>query len=218
MKMLNIRVCVPYYPAMTDYPAKAGLEELRQCNNINFEVVERPGTYIWEIRNSLINDERSHLIHQKPLPRDYFLDIDTDIYFTLGDIMLMIERDKDCITLPYLVHGSNCTYQCGWWGSKPGLIGGKFTTREKGCKIINWSGNGMRLTKAHVYADMEYPWYYHPMIESGACRKEAGEDIGFSMNIAKAGYEVWCDFYNPVKHKQRNQNGIKPEIESTVEL
>lgn len=202
---MKIRVCIPFYK---EYEAcKKGIAELMCCKEHEFIIEPRQGTYIWELRNSLINDELSFEKYQDPLDGfDAFLDIDSDIDFTLEQVLSMINRKKDIVSLPYLTHKVNDEYQCGEFREINGAISKRYTTSETGFKKIGWSGNGMRLTMAHVFSKTEYPWYRHPMIVVGNTQKEAGEDVGFSMGVRKAGFDIWCDFDNPVKHKLRTQS------------
>ncbi len=179
---------------------------MKECKEHKFEVKLLQGTYIWELRNSLINDDRSYQLKQNVSDiADAFLDLDSDMSPTLDDILSMIEKKKDVICLPYLIHRSPNVYQCGTFKEGiPGFVEKRFDSSETGLKKIPWSGNGCRLTMAHVYNAMEYPWYRHPMVKVNGSQKEAGEDIGFSMGVTKSGYDIWCDFDRPVKHRSRS--------------
>ena len=205
-----IKVCLPFYSEFER--AKPGLAELNACTEHEFIICPAQGTYIFELRNRFINDGKSQNKKQKLIEGfDAFLDIDSDISFTLDQVLSMIARKKDIVHLPYLIHRSDEIFQCGTF-REPGIINAKYSTADKGFKKVDWAGNGMRLTMAHVYEAMEYPWYRHPMIITGESQREAGEDIGFCMGATKAGFDLWCDFDNPVGHKSRNQSQFNWEI------
>lgn len=210
---MRIRVGIPFYAEFE--ACKPGLAELRDCREHEFDVQPRQGTYIGKTRNSFINDLKSTKAWQKPLPYDAFLDIDSDISFTLDDVLVMIAHNKDCISLPYLRQGGHDEYECGLWKDIPGSLGGYFTPKTKGLRKVDWSGGGMRLTKAHVYEVMAYPWYFHPMIIKGDRQEEGSEDIGFCMNVAKAGFDIWMDFDRPVGHKLRTPQQFNWSIPMT---
>lgn len=204
---MRIRVCIPFYAEFET--AKPGLEELATCTEHEFVIEERQGVRIAKLRNHLINDGKSSKKWQKPLDFDAFLDWDSDIDATLNDVLMMIKHDKDIVTLPYLRHTNHDEYECGWFKKdKPGIISKRANNLQKGFLKMPWTGGGMRLTKAHVYEKMEYPWYRNSLVIDGELQEETGEDIGFCLGATKAGFDIWCDFDNPVGHTKRDMNSF----------
>ena len=169
---MRIRVCIPFYKDFES--TKSGLVELENCKEHEFVIEPRPGTYTHSTRNSLINDKRSQEICQEPVEGfDAFLDIDSDIHFTLKDVLTLIEHDKDIVGFPYLKQGTTDTYECGVFGDIIGSIERRFDTTEKGLNPVGYLGNGFRLTKREVFSKSEYPWAY-----SVSTSKVTGSKIG----------------------------------------
>jgi len=208
---MRIRVCIAFY---SEFEAcKPGLRDLAQCKDHEFVIEPRQGTYIGATRNSLINDLKSSEIYQSPVEGfEAFLDIDSDIAFTLENVLQLIGHDKNIVCSPYLKHHSNTLYQVGSFDSTDGNIASRYDVGESGLKPVDWSGNGFRLTKRAVYEKMAFPWYRHQMVKVGEKQKEAGEDVGFCMNARAAGFEIWCDFDNQVQHRQRTEKSFNWEL------
>jgi len=216
---MKIRVCIPFYSEFET--TKLGLQELVNCKEHDFVIEPRQGVYIGNTRNHLINNGVSEEKYQKPVDGfDAFLTIDSDIGFTLDNILKLINHNVDIVGSPYLIHGSDTIYECGRFSEIMGNIDRKCNISEKGLQPVHWMGSGMMLIKRNVFEKIEYPWYRHFMIQAGNRQKEAGEDISFCMGASNAGFKIWCDFDNPVNHKKRNQDSfdwnihnIKKEIQ-----
>jgi len=191
-----------------EYEAVKGcFKELQEYKEIDFIIEPRQGSVIRQLRNSFINDQKSCKRYQEPIEGiDAYLMIDSDINITLKDILLMISHDKYIVTLPYLSHESDETYQTGVFSRVEGNIGGRFNTRKKGLHKVDWCGAGAMLIDARVFKKTEYPWFRHSMLQVDDLQEETGEDVGFCINARKSGFDIWCDFDNPVKHLPRNKN------------
>lgn len=202
---MRIRVCIPFY---AEYEAtKSGIAELEACAEHEFVVEERRGTYIGKTRNHLVNEGRSSEKWQSPLEGfDAFLTIDSDISFTLADVLKLISHDKDIVCAPYLVHNSADTYECGFFNETAGSIKLRANTTWNGLRFIEWAGSGFMLIKRHVFNEMEYPWYRHAMVRDGELQEESGEDIGFCMGAHIAGYKIYCDFDIAITHHNQTFN------------
>lgn len=211
---MRIRVCTPFYSEFEF--AKPGMLELQNCKEHEFIIEPRQGSTIAKTRNHLINDGKSSLIHQNPLAGfDYFLTVDSDIGFTLSDVLSMLERNVQITCLPYLVHEQN-VYDCGIFSDFLGEIGGKYSNQTKGFKRIQWAGSGMMLVRADVYSMIEYPWYRHRMVVRGNYQEQTGEDIGFCVGACLAGIKIYCDFDRPVKHKERKKDSFDWTLEQNI--
>lgn len=199
---MRIRVCLPFYSEFEF--ARPGLIELKNSKEHEFVIEPRQGTYIWKIRNSLINDGQSCKIYQKPLNYDAFLLHDSDVLCTEKQVLEMIESKKDIVSLPYESQGHRGYFECGEFGQVSGNIRTRYPVEQKGFQKVGWAGAGMILILKHVFEKIQFPWFWHPMVTIKDCQDQAGEDIGFSMGANKAGFDIFCNFNNPVKHNLRN--------------
>lgn len=204
-KKLKIKVCIPFH---TEFKfCKPGLRELRDCKDIQFDIVARPTSVIAAGRNNLINDSRSCLLYQ-PLCSgyDYYLMCDSDIRFTLNDIRKLISNKKPVCFVPYKIHDKPHLYDCGIFHPKVhGFIIGRYKVETTGLKQVDWSAAGLSLIEAQVYENTEFPWYRQPVIRYLKSGNISSESIGFCMNLTAHGHEIWCDFDIHVEHKQRTQ-------------
>jgi hypothetical protein len=198
---MRIKVCISYY---LEYNAcKEGLEELDACKEHIFVLSPLRGSVLALQRNTLISGCRSSKRSQRAENGyDGFLTIDSDIEFTLEDVLSMIKANKPIVALPYETKSKSGVYQVGKWGRVKGDIGYKYGTSERGFKQVDWIGAGMHYAQAEVYANTEYPWYRHALVQIDDLQSETGEDIGFCINIQKSDYAIWCNFDNPVKHNK----------------
>ena len=203
--MYKIKVCLPFYK---DYEtAWSGLNELEACTEHEFVIREIHGTDIGRTRNALPNDGISQEKHQKIQGGfTHILDVDSDIGFTLDDVLVMLKHDKDIVGLPYLRQAdkTNTEYECHRFTK--GLVGNidsYYTIHDKGLQEVPSQGNGMRLSKVHVYEKMEYPWYRQRLISNGTIQDLCAVDIGFSLGARFVGFKQYCDFDRAVYHKKR---------------
>ena len=198
---MRIKVCISYY---LEYNAcKAGLAELDACKEHIFVLSPLRGSVLALQRNTLISGCNSSKRYQKP-ENGYegFLTIDSDIEFTLEDVLSMIKANKPIVALPYETKSKSGVYQVGKWGRVKGDIGYKYGTAERGFKQVDWIGAGMHYVQAEVYATTEYPWYRHTLVGTEDLQSETGEDIGFCLNLQEHSYTIWCTFDNPVQHNK----------------
>jgi glycosyltransferase involved in cell wall biosynthesis len=67
--------------------------------------------------------------------------------------------------------------------------------------------------KKEVFEKSPYPWYRHIPIEfeedGVECADEMWEDVGFCMNVKEHGFDIWCDFDNPVEHIDQKQIALR---------
>ena len=150
---MRIRVCIPFY---SDFElVKPFLRELKKCKEHEFVMEPRQGGIVSELMNSFINDNLCFDKKQSAIKGfDYFLNIDSDIEFTVDQVLRMIDYDKDIVVLPYKTHRNENLYQCGRlvYNIFGRVLGGlNYGVNETGFKKIGWSGNGMKLTKDHIY-------------------------------------------------------------------
>lgn len=181
------------------------LDELRCCKEHQFTLKVCQGADITALRNFIINDGKSQEKIQDPLPNfDFGLILDSDNYGTLEDILSMIEMDKDIACLPSLEHKSDTKYICGMFGKVPGNKGLTFDTKKKGKYKIDWTSMGGVLFKTNILPKIEYPWFRKTMITIGTKQSQTSEGIGFCLNAKNHGFDIWCNFDNPLGHKKRS--------------
>jgi len=216
---MKIRVCIPFY---SEFEAtKNGLLALKEFGGIEFDIVARQGSSIGYTRNSLINDLASIKICQTPAKGyDYFLMVDSDISFTLDDVLRLISHEKSICCAPYTMHSNPKLYSVGYFKTgKPGFIDTMASVSVTGFHRVDWSGAGFMLIKREVFSKMRYPWYRHNMVKiSETEQDETGEDIGFCMGARNAGIDIWCDFDIKIKHTDRNKKSFDWKIEMEKEL
>jgi len=203
---MRIRVCIPYYAEFE--AVKPGLEELLECREHQFVIIPRMGTYVGEVRNSLINDGVSRMMFQKPVQGfDAFLFIDSDISFTLNDVLSLIKHDKPIVFGSYPRSWDESVLECGWFDEKTGFIGGRYGIDKEGFQKVGWAGAGFCLVKSSVFEKLTYPWYRHILKQyddgKDIFQEEAWEDIGFCIHAVESGYEIWCDFNTRAGHTPR---------------
>jgi len=234
---MNVRICTPFYAVKdlfvlddtlcniindNDLTHKidpnTGLVDWFEAEGIHFDFEPRHSTRIKDARNSLISDVTDSSIDQKPLDYDLFWMLDTDIVFTLQNIMANINVDVDFIGSPYCTHSDPAISNVCELDEK-GAIKYRYPMdfNHGGPKLVGGLPGGFMFVKREVFEKTPYPWFREPMVEWDNCRQETGEDIGFCMAAHKAGFDVLCNFGNPVKHTQRNINFIKEnKVEDTI--
>lgn len=198
-----IKVCIPYY---AEYEAcKAGLRELQECKAHTFILSPVKGSVVAFVRNHLVNEGVSTKRSQRLVQAcDGYLFIDSDIGFTLDDVLTLIEAKKPITALPYETYNDSGVYQVGEWEHVAGNIKYKYPVETEGWKRVAWVGGGMHLVMKHVYEKMEYPWYRHSLVQLGDNQEQTSEDLGFCIEAKKAGFNIWCNFDKPVKHTKTN--------------
>lgn len=207
---MKIKVCLPFY---SEYEtAKSGLSELSQCPDHEFVIKLAQGTYVGAARNFLINNGKSRRQFQELEDYDAYLTIDSDIRFTLEDILTLINHDKDIVALPYQYHLRPEYYVAGYYDAiKHQII--DLPSAMRGFQKVNYVGAGCVLIKKEVFEKTPYPWYRHIPIEfeedGVKCADEMWEDVGFCMNVKEHGFAIWCDLDNPVEHIDQKQIALR---------
>ena len=210
---MKIRVCIPFYSEFES--TKPGLLELKACQEHEFYIEPRQGTYPkGAVRNHLTTDagiaqKRNNLVDDGVpgvLDFDAFLFVDSDISFTLSDVLKLIEWDKDIVGSPYRSQGDP-GYEVGLW-STPGRIKSRYPKDMSGIKEVDWIGAGFLLVKREVFEKLQYPWFRHTLVDMDGYQEEVGEDLSFCLLAQSAGFKVYCNFETPVQHRIRNHSDI----------
>lgn len=209
---MNIQLGIPFYSDFED--AKSGLRELMyegiqiaewtyKYKSHVFTIEPRQGNHPkGELSNSLVYIAicRNNLVRPSDNISNFslFVFIDSDICWTLADLMKLISHNKPVVCAPFLDR-SAVHYQQGIW-EYPGIIDYYFTEEEKGFKSIDATGFGMVSVQREVFVKLEYPWFRHTMIEKDGHKEEVGEDWGFCMLCTEAKIPIYCDFNIKIKH------------------
>lgn len=197
---MKLKIVVPFY---SEFEAvKPGLRSL-MASGILFDVQPVQGPYVHANRNLGINEGFSLSTFQKPLQGySHALFIDSDISFTPEHVRAALSHGAPVVTLPYLRHENDSTYQVGELG--PNLrIEKRYTTLEKGQRLVTFTGGGFLLVQASLFQDITYPWFHHQLVVDGDESYSVGEDVVFSAKLNQAGIPIVCDFDHPVKHRLR---------------
>ncbi len=198
-----IKICIPYYSEYEE--TQSGIREL-EAAGFPFRVSYAQSALVAESRNAMVNNQRSQAIFQDVgTEYSHYLFIDSDIRFTLGDVLSSITHDQNILVLPYLRHGRPDQYVAGTLQDQ-GIIGARYSPKVKGLRSIDWSGAGFLLVKAHVFNRMRYPWFRFGQWEKDGRAGNVSEDIGFCMGAKAAGFKIWCDFDRPVYHLHVTQD------------
>lgn len=214
---LNVRVCIPFYQEFE--ACKPGLRELSECREARFDIAPRQGTLVHEVRNHLLNDGCSQKKRQTPVEGyDYFLMVDSDMGFGAEDVLRLLRHRKPVIAAPVMGHSSTAVYQCGSFDpGLPGNIGVKSPVTERGVKRVDWTGAAFLLISREALERMEYPWFRLPMISKGDSQTQAGEDVGFCLEAAKVGIELFVDFDVRVHHHRRHGKSFNWDINTSLQ-
>lgn len=221
--MITVRLCVPFYSEfdwvlesiekniIPKYNLKheynsANVLDWFEYENYRFYFEPRHSTRIKDGRNCLVSDVINGRMDQQPLPFDFFFYIDSDIRFTLNNLMGLLKHDKQVIGSPYLMHNSKITYNICDLGPNGGIVK-RYNIYTKGLKQVHAVAGGFTCIKRDVFLKLKYPWFREPMVTwgNGQYGQETGEDVGFCVYCKEKGIPVFCDFDNQVEHRQRKQ-------------
>ncbi len=214
--MLKIRICTPFYSEFED--VKSGVRECLEYDKIKFVFEPRQsGPLIYKVRNSFLNDNRSQLKKQIPLEDfSHFLFVDSDITFNLENVLNLLKFKLPITCCPYLTHNDDGKYHTGMFQeNNPGIIKYNFTKYQKGREQVDYSGTGFMLIERNVLEYMEYPWFEPLKIDLGDKADIIGEDVAFCMKANQIGWDIYCDFDHPVKHRMRKQSDFNWNINSS---
>lgn len=212
---MKIRICTPFYCEFES--VKNGAKECLEYKDIHFDFEPRQsGPLMFKNRNSLLNDGVSQLKKQIPIiGYDYFLFVDSDISFKLNNVLTLLRHDEKIIASPYLSHNRSGLYNVGqFYEGMPGAIKFHYTKFDVGLKKVDFVGTGFMLIHRTVLETMEYPWFRPSVLDMGDKAEVIGEDVAFCIDAKKNGFDIFCDFDNPVKHNLRTQNDFDWDIYS----
>ena len=207
-KIPKIRVGVPYpNNGGIQEQAKISLMKLKECKELDVEILELQGASISVLRNQGVNRQRSQKIKQNNFGFDYYMCVDSDIEFKPEDVVTLVNSGHDIITGAYQFRvDSNFMVAGRYTGTKGVIVQGDdfLLWNEAGIQEIDWAGAGFLLIKAEVLEKLEYPWFREEVIKFENCGVPhatwVGEDVGFCLAAQKAGYKIYCDCDVKVNH------------------
>jgi len=155
-------------------------------------------------RNAGVNGGGCDLVRQSGFDFDFYLSLDADIAFTPEHLRRLISRDKDIVGGAYAYRVDPGKIVAGRFNSDGIVDVASFLDSAlTGLRQVDWIGAGFTLVKREVFEKTEYPWYHDSIrIYGNDCARAAyiGEDIGFCMGAARAGFDIYCDCDCRVDH------------------
>jgi hypothetical protein len=204
MEKIKIRVCVPYpHHGIIKAETKKALEALRASSGgLDVDIMEIRGGIIAHSRNAGVNGGKSNAVRQDGFDSDYYLSVDADIAFTTDHIWRLICHNKDIVGAAYVRRGDEHSIVAGACGVGENNF---LPDTATGLQKVDWVGAGFTLINRHVFEATPFPWYQEKAIPytdtDGVSRVWCvGEDIGFCLNAAEAGFEMYCDCDCRVEH------------------
>lgn len=198
-----IRVVIPFYSEFET--AKVGLRSLSD-SDISHEVRVIQGVYVHLGRNRGVNDGRSGMRRQDPVPGvSHFLFVDSDIAFSADDVRAALALNAALVTHPYLSQKQDGLYEVGELDTD-GAVSMRHGSEMRGIVRVSYTAAGFLLVRADVFTRLPYPWFHHRLIRKGDEVAECGEDVGFCLLAREAGIPLFCNFDRPVYHHLRNRD------------
>ena len=156
---------------------------------ITTNVIIQQGIYVHQNRNDIVRGalevDASHLLFT-----------DGDMVFGTHHVVKLLEADKDIIAAAYNMRKFPLT-------STVKLSDGNGHYR-KDIKLPNGlfpcaaAGTGFMLIKMKVFKSLKEPWFQTPPTVDG--KMLWGEDTFFCREALKAGFEVWAERFDDLKH------------------
>jgi hypothetical protein len=211
-----IRLCFPFYKDCPIYDKL--LKEVKTYNGEHTFIFRKAqGTIVHDVRNVLIA-ESLRIGKDWILPQfDFAVLIDSDMDYTLQDIIYLCELDKDIAGLPYKLRGRELFYNAGF------ILENGFDhlpIETTGLMEVHGQGNGCKAIKRKVFENLKPFWFYpiQHTFKDGSIDSLV-EDWAFDFKARKAGFRVWCDFNRPVNHNLKqepkmNENILKGQLQS----
>ena len=176
-------------------------------------------TYIDEGRNCAINNISSQaIIQEPPEDYDYYWFIDSDISFTLENVLHLLKKeDYKVLSGAYAERNNPKTNWVGGWfhPDRPGMV---YTWVPQECKnqliSVDWHGAGFLKIHRSVFPKLKFRWFdvgnFNYTDENGiACTCKIQEDIYFCLNLLQHGFQPYVDTGCIVGHHIKCNSKIK---------
>lgn len=199
-KLLNILYCTPCRTEHTQVLKKH--ENLVKDKTIaNFSSLICVSSEQYMARNLFISGS---VYDKPPLNYDRWLMGDDDVNITVDRARIMLKHNKPIICLPYLHSDGSGKYNAGFWKKDRAGVIDRFIKPSdyNGLQEVDFAGGGCVMFTREVALAIGFPWFMPFVTEYIEYRHPVSEDHSFFYRAQKAGFKVYCDFDNPVEHKQ----------------
>lgn len=186
-----------------------------------FKWVRVRGTYIARSRNALVSGRICSKIKQQPEGEfTHWLFVDSDIEFTLDNVLSLLSEHKDIISGSYQERTHRDCYTAGEV-QKNGYLEFEPMAGLQVTKKVMWTGGGFLLVRRKVFETVPYKWFdclnWEYTDEDGDnCIESWEEDVSFSVKARQAGFDVWLSRSVVVKH-HLNQGARQMEQKQNVQ-
>lgn len=193
MDRVVIKICIPFYNEI--HPKTIETVETIAKAFPGSKIQKLGGTYIAQARNFLVNGGKSQKAFQViPGEFTHYLFVDSDVYANdpVKAVSAMLSIKESIVGGLYPSRVKKAYYTAGWFNkdAAKGVLGLWVNSSSNGVQHVDWVGAGFLLVKREVFEKLKYPWFSCCMIENGDDRDQAGEDVGFCINAAEAGYRI----------------------------
>jgi len=200
----KIRICLPYpNHGMISPETRRSLDALKG-GEWDLDIRETQSSIIAYGRNAGVNGGGCDLARQSGFGFDFYLSLDADIAFTPEHLRRLLSRDKDIVGGAYAYRVDPGKAVAGYYNGDGLAEPSTFIDIDaEGLRKVDWVGGGFTLIKREVFEKTEYPWYRDVAfryIKDGERVALIGEDIGFCMGAASAGFDIYCDCDCRVEH------------------
>ncbi|MDD4952636.1 MAG: hypothetical protein PHV85_08810 [Desulfovibrionaceae bacterium] len=204
---MKLKVGVPYakHGRITEATLKS-LDALRACDGFDLEIQTVQGSAIARARNYMINNGASEDLRQRLEGFDWFLAVDADIAFELGQVKRLLAHGLDIVGGAYPPKAGEARITAGRFAGVPGYSPQDHWLGDdaRGLQEVDWVGAGFLLMRRQALEAMDFPWFRHHMVrleEGGRIRQqEAFEDFGLCINARRCGLKVFVDCDCRVRH------------------
>jgi len=164
---------------------------------------------VYYVRNKLLGGDVGRGPNQKPfnggVDYDYVLWIDSDIRFNFKMVQKLLSNNKDVVCGLYrmkdlknfaVVKDMDDSYFAEHKSYKFFDVEDfKKLNEENNLEPfkVDYTGMGMCLVSKKALESLEYPWFRPIWMNINEMKDFTSEDVGFCMQLRKAGFEIWCD-------------------------
>lgn len=202
---MHLKVCTPYYNSICKRTNDSVGKLKHSGLAVDWKIAQ--STYIGQTRNRLVAGGAGPKAQTHPdIDGDYthYLHLDSDIAFEVEDVMRLLAHDVPIVSGAYAYRGDREKATAGFWAISEGDTGAYVSLSKGGLQRVDWCGAGFLLVKREVFEQLKCPWFCHPLstFEHGGVSYsiESGEDQGFCIKAARAGYEILLDSDCVVSH------------------
>lgn len=183
---MKVRICLPFYERISE-PTRAGVQECLAYPHLEWEIKCLQSSRIAWARNCCLNDGESEAEHQEPVAGvEYFLFVDSDIGFHLGDVLNLLALDRHVVSGAYIRQGDPENLCAGNWENKRpgGAVTWLPTATPHGLHVVDFTGAGFLLIRRDLLSKMTYPWFHEVTVRQNGIATILGEDQVFCRDAA----------------------------------